>query len=71
MTDHNKIMVLKNEISHGWNHILAESEKIVDSAKSYDAIKIKNALHNLIPEYIQADLDINLSVKQKKIRTHI
>ena len=68
---HNKIMVLTNEITHGWNHVLADAEKIIESAKSYDAIKIKNALHSLIPEYKQDDLEVNLSVKQQRKRTHI
>ena len=68
---HNKIMVLTNEITHGWNHVLADAEKVIESAKSYDAVKIKDALHSLIPEYKQDDLEINLSVKQKKKRTHI
>ena len=68
---HNKIMVLTNEITHGWNHVLAEAEKVINSAKSYDAREIKNALHNLIPEYKQDDLEINLSVNKKKNRTHI
>ena len=68
---HNKIMVLTNEITHGWNHVLAEAEKVINSANSYDARKIKNALHSLIPEYKQDDLEINLSVNQKKNRTHI
>jgi len=68
---HSKIMVLTNEIAHGWNRVLADAEKIIESAKSYDAVKIKNALHDLIPEYKQDDLDVNLSVKQKRRRTHI
>ena len=68
---HSKIMVLTNEITHGWNHVLADAEKIIQSAESYDAVKIKNALHSLIPEYKQDDLEINLSIKQKKKRTHI
>ena len=68
---HNKIMVLTNEISYGWNHIIAESEKIVELASSYDAIKIKDALKNMVPEYEQADLDINLLGEKVKTRTYI
>ena len=68
---HNKIMVLTNEISHGWNHILAESEKIIESAASYDAVKIKKALNLMIPEYKQTDLDINLFDEKIKKRTYI
>ena len=64
-------MVLTNQISHGWNRILAESEKIVECANSYDAVKIKEALNAMIPEYEQADIDINLSVNKKRKRTYI
>ena len=34
---HEKIMILKNEVKHGWNQTLAESEKVVISSKSYNA----------------------------------
>ena len=36
-----KIMILKNPISHGWNKILAESEKIVELSKTFDSELIK------------------------------
>ena len=68
---HRKIMVLTNKISHGWNRILAESEKIIKSSTSYDAIKIKDALKIMVPEYEQADLDINLIGQKFKKRTYI
>tara|TARA_Y100001970_G_scaffold15871_1_gene17922 strand:+ start:111710 stop:113611 length:1902 start_codon:yes stop_codon:yes gene_type:complete len=68
---HKKIMVLTNEISHGWNRILAESEKIVESANSYDAIRIKDALENMVPEYQQTELEINLLRHKKTKRTYI
>ncbi len=68
---HRKIMVLTNKISHGWNRILADSEKIIKSATSYDAIKIKDALKVMVPEYEQADLDINLIGQKFKKRTYI
>ena len=68
---HNKIMVLTNEISHGWNRILGQSEKIVEIANSYDAIKIKNSLKVMVPEYEQDDLNINLFNKKTKKRTYI
>tara|TARA_Y100001970_G_scaffold281852_1_gene393469 strand:- start:1735 stop:3636 length:1902 start_codon:yes stop_codon:yes gene_type:complete len=68
---HSKIMVLTNEISYGWNRIMAESEKIIDSANSYDAISIKKALKKMVPEYKQDDLDINLSSAKSIKRTHI
>ena len=68
---HKKIMVLTNEISHGWNRILAESEKIVESANSYDAIRIKDALENMVPGYQQTELEINLLRHKKTKRTYI
>ena len=48
---HEKIMILKNPISHGWNKILAESEKIVEISKFYDSKLIKKKLIDLVPEY--------------------
>ena len=64
-------MVLTNEISYGWNRIMAESEKIIDSANSNDAISIKKALKKMVPEYKQDDLDINLNSNKSMKRTHI
>ena len=49
---HEKIMILENPISHGWNKILAESEKIVELSKSYDSDLIKKKLVDLVPEYV-------------------
>ena len=46
-------------------------EKIIESAASYDAVKIKKALNLMIPEYKQADLDINLFDEKIKKRTYI
>ena len=68
---HNKIMVLTNEITHGWNHILAEAEKVINSADTYDAVRIKNALQELVPEYKQDDLDIHLTISSKQKHTHL
>ncbi len=48
---HEKIMILKNEIKHGWNQTLAESEKVVDSSKSFNSGLIKEALNKIVPEY--------------------
>ena len=48
---HEKIMILKNPISYGWNKILAESEKIVEISKFYDSKLIKKKLIDLVPEY--------------------
>ena len=56
---HEKIMILKNPISHGWNKILAESEKIVELSKSYDSNLIKEKLVDLVPEYIPDSYEIS------------
>ena len=48
---HEKIMILKNKITHGWNQIIAESEKIVEKSKSFDVGIIKKSLVSLVPEY--------------------
>ena len=55
---HEKIMILKNKIAHGWNQILAESENIVQESKSYDVAKIKNSLTKLVPEYSPENQEI-------------
>ena len=55
---HEKIMILKNPISHGWNKILAESEKIVDISNTYDSDLIKKKLVNLVPEYLPDSKDV-------------
>ncbi len=48
---HEKIMILKNEIKHGWNQTLAESEKVVNVSKSYNTDSIKESLNSIVPEY--------------------
>ncbi len=48
---HEKIMILKNELRHGWNQTLAESEKIVSCSKLYNADLIKKSLIKVVPEY--------------------
>ena len=50
-TSHEKIMVLKDGVDHQWDYLLAEIDKIVKSAKSYDSDLIKNKLKEFIPEY--------------------
>ena len=50
-TSHEKIMVLKDGVDHQWDYLLAEIDKIVLSAKSYDSDLIKNKLKEFIPEY--------------------
>ena len=54
---HEKIMILKNPITHGWNKILAESEKIVNLSKSFDSKLIKEKLVDLVPEYSPDSLE--------------
>ena len=61
---HEKIMILKNPISHGWNNILAESEKIVEISQSYDSELIKKKLIELVPEYLP-DSSLNLKLYRK------
>ncbi len=48
---HEKIMILKNERRNGWNQTLAESEKVVNTSKSYNADLIKKSLIKVVPEY--------------------
>ena len=55
---HEKIMILKNEVKHGWNQTLAESEEVVNDSKSYNSDVIKKSLIKIVPEYNPA--------KQKK-----
>ena len=50
-TSHEKIMVLKDGVEHQWDYLLAEIDKIVKSAKSYDSDLIKRKLKEFIPEY--------------------
>ena len=44
-------MVLKDGVDHQWDYLLAEIDKIVQSAKSYDSNLIKSKLKEFIPEY--------------------
>jgi FlaA1/EpsC-like NDP-sugar epimerase len=48
---HSKIMVLKNDISHGWNIILGQAEDLIDKGKSFNVNIIKKSLKKLLPEY--------------------
>ena len=48
---HEKIMILKNEIKHGWNQTLVESEKVVNDSTSYNTDIIKKSLIKVVPEY--------------------
>ena len=51
---HEKIMILKNEMKHGWSQTLAESEEVVSSSKLYNSNLIRKALNKIVPEYIPA-----------------
>ena len=51
---HEKIMILEKEIKHGWNQILAESEKVVSCSKSYNSNLVKKSLIKIVPEYSPA-----------------
>jgi len=53
---HEKIMILKNRVKHGWSKMLAESENIVEISKSYDSEVIKKALTKLVPEYLPGSM---------------
>ncbi len=68
---HQKIMILKNEVKYGWNKILAESENIVESSKSYNASTIKESIIKLVPEYVPDSNDLDnynfIKVKNKNL----
>jgi len=69
---HEKIMILKNPISYGWNKILAESEKIVEISQLYDSELIKKKLTQLVPEYspdstVEADTLSELAKKDLRL----
>ena len=48
---HKKIMILKNDISHGWNIVLGQAEDLIIKAKTFNVNIIKKSLKELIPEY--------------------
>tara|TARA_B100001094_G_C18192798_1_gene808459 strand:- start:1613 stop:3511 length:1899 start_codon:yes stop_codon:yes gene_type:complete len=64
---HEKIMVLQNEMKHGWNQTLAKAETIVNISKSYNSNKIRSSLVELVPEYIPINtLEDSFDFTQKK-----
>jgi len=66
---HEKIMILKNELNHGWNQALAQSEKIVELAKSYDSKIIKDSLVKAVPEYVpDSNEKLILGPLKKKVK---
>ena len=48
---HEKIMILKNEVKQGWSRIIAESEKVIESSKSFNSDLVKESLMKIVPEY--------------------
>ena len=64
---HEKIMILKNQLKHGWNQTLAESEHIVNISKSYNTELIKKTLNSVVPEYVpNTQKNDNLDILKKK-----
>lgn len=51
LSPHEKIMVLKNEISHGWSNVLGQAEKLIQKSSSYNVSIIKKSIQEMIPEY--------------------
>ena len=68
---HKKIMVLKNDISHGWNIILGQAEDLINKAKTFNVNIIKIALKELIPEYESSIDSDNIPVNSAHIKKQI
>lgn len=68
---HEKIMVLKNEISHGWSIILGEAEDLIHKSNSYNVSTIKHAIKNMIPEYVPAIDGDSQPIDIKTIKRHL
>ena len=68
---HEKIMVLKNDISHGWSIILGQAEDLIEKSNSYNVLTIKHSIKNMIPEYVPAiDVD-NQPIDIQTIKRHL
>ncbi len=64
---HEKIMILKNKSKNGWSQTLAESEKVVLSAKSYNSDLVKKSLIEIVPEFSPtSQKKDNLDIFKKK-----
>ncbi|MDB9884572.1 polysaccharide biosynthesis protein [Candidatus Marinimicrobia bacterium] len=50
-TNHEKILMMKNDNSKNWEQLLLNVSKISDSAKSYNINKVMESLKSFIPEY--------------------
>jgi FlaA1/EpsC-like NDP-sugar epimerase len=68
---HKKIMILKNDISHGWNIILGEAEDLINQAKSFNVNIIKKSLKQLIPEYEFSKDSDNIPINSADIKKQI
>ena len=68
---HKKIMILKNDISHGWNIILGQAEDLITKAKTFNVNIIKKALKDLIPEYESSIDSDNIPVNSADIKKQI
>ena len=68
---HKKIMILKNDISHGWNIILGQAEDLIIKAKTFNVNIIKKSLKELIPEYESSIDSDNIPVNSAYIKKQI
>ena len=68
---HEKIMVLKNDISHGWNIVLGEAEDLIKKAKTFNVNIIKKALKNVLPEYESSSEEEKFPVDSSTIKRHL
>ena len=68
---HKKIMILKNDVSHGWNIILGQAEDLIIKAKTFNVNIIKKALKELIPEYKTSIASDNIPVNSADIKKQI
>ena len=68
---HEKIMILKNKATHGWNQTIAQSEKIVKLSKSYNSKIIKESLIKLVPEYVPDSKDEEAPKFKNKIKKYL
>ena len=68
---HEKIMVLKNDISHGWNIVLGEAEDLIKKSKTFNVNNIKKALKDILPEYESSIKEENFPVDSSTIKRHL
>ena len=68
---HKKIMVLKNDISHGWDIILGQAEDLIIKANTFNVNTIKKALKELIPEYEASVYIDNIPINSANINKQI